>query len=197
MTASEIITAFELYLDDSTQLSSVEELTLLNKIYKKVCRNRPWEFLRKTATGTLSTSVAYVSLPSDFSFFAEPKVVYVIKNGIYEKYEIINYNQKREHLNEDRYCYLDMANSRLVFTLQPTSAYSYEFDYTYMPSDLTTIDSPVLPSDFHPMIYHGMAVEDTIIQQNEKARSYAPENQMKYNDYLKDLAYYNAQFINL
>ena len=211
MTGSEIISAFELYVDDATELNAVDELTLANKVYKKILRNKPWEFLKKTATGTLSMTVPYVALPSDFSFMAEnnqttdisvgidnnasPKVVFVIKNGSYNPYQIINFSDRRQYLNKDGYAYVDLANSRLIFTLQPTTAYSYEFDYIYMPTDITLSTSPIFPTDFHPMIYHGMAVEHDIIILFEKARSYAPENQAKYNDYMRDLAYYNSNLI--
>lgn len=47
MLASEIIAKFELYVDDSTELSTQEELDLLNKVYQKVADDRPWEILKK------------------------------------------------------------------------------------------------------------------------------------------------------
>lgn len=197
MNGADIISNFELYVDDLTELSSSEELTLANKVYKKICKARPWEFLRKTATGTLSTSVPYIALPSDYSIPTNDKVVYVIKNGSYVAYKIINYADKRDYVNQDGYAYIDLQNSRLVFTLQPTSAYSYEFDYIYTPDDLTTATEPVFPEDYHPMIYHGMAVQDNIIQMFDKARSYFKENQDAYNSYMSDLNYYNSQFVEI
>ena len=47
MTAQEIIAAFELKVDDSTELSTSEELALLNRVYQLVCDERPWEILKK------------------------------------------------------------------------------------------------------------------------------------------------------
>ena len=209
MTAQEIIDKFEVYVDDTTELSAVEELDLLNKVYQKVCANRPWEFLRKTATGTLSTTNSYVSLPSDFGFFTEndtyadnqapidnnacPKVVYVIKNGSYEPYQIINYANRRKYINQEGYCYADIVNSRLYFTAQPTSAYSYEFDYIAFPSTLTVADTPAFPARFHDVLVHLMAVDHAIIQQFPKAKSYAAENEMKAAEIIADMAYYNSQ----
>lgn len=211
MTGQEIIIAFEQYVDDATELNATEELALANKYYKKILRAKPWEFLKKTKTGTLSTSVPYVALPSDFSYLAEnnqttdiavgidnnasPKVVFVIKSGSYVPYQVVNFSDRRQYLDKDGYCYIDIVNSRLYFTLQPTSTYSYEYDYIYMPDDITTGTSPILPSDFHAMIYHAMAVDHAIITLFDKARSYAGENQAKYNDYMKDLAWYNSQLL--
>lgn len=210
MLASEIITKFEQYVDDTTELSTTEELALLNKIYQRVCMYRPWEFLKKSATGTLSTSVAYVSLPADFSYFtvnnqytdnsypiennAAPKVVFVGTN--YEPYQIINYSDRRQYRNQKGFAYVDIANSRLYFTLQPTSADSYEFDYMSLPTTLTASDTPSIPTRFQDIIYHGMASEDYIIQQFDKARSYQLENEAKYNQYLADMSFWNANLQN-
>lgn len=211
MTTQDIVTdIFELYLDDTSELSSDQELDLADRIYKKVCRFRPWEFLKTSQTGTLSTSVPYVSLPANFAFLAEnnlttdnsvsiennasPKVVFV--GTSYRPYQVVSYSDRRQYLNKDGYAYLDLVNSRLVFTLQPTVADSYEFDYVKVPDTLTLITSPVFPSDFHPMIGYGMAVDGFIIQLFDKARSYAIENQAKYQSYMDDLSYYNAQLRN-
>jgi len=194
MNGSELITNFETYVDDATELSSAQELTLVNKIYKRVLRSKPWEFLKKTATGTLSLSSPYVSLPDDFSFLPVPSVFYAIRNGNYSEVGIINFSDRRGRTG-DNVAYIDLVNNRLVFTTQPTVADTYEFDYIYMPADLTLSTSPIFPADFHPVIYHGMAVDSDIINLSEKARSYTPENQAKYNSYLSDMNYYNAQLI--
>lgn len=210
MLTSEIIELFETYLDDTTELSSSEELALANRIYKDICRKRPWEFLKVPATGTLSISVPYVALPADFMYVAENhnftdnsyetednqagKVVFVGTN--YQPYRVINYSDRRQYRDIDGYCYIDFANSRLVFTKQPTTASSYEFDYIKTPTDLTLATSPVFPSDFHPMIAFGMATDGFTIQLFDKARSYAVENQIKYEQYMRDLAYYNSQLQN-
>jgi len=209
MTSAEINYKFELYVDDSTELSAAEELDLLNKVYQKVCSDRPFEFLKKAATGTLSTTVPYVALPTDFGYFSEnntytdntvainnnasPKVVFVIKNNSYEPYQLINFSDRRQYTDADGYAYLDIANSRLYFTKQPTSAYSYEFDYVAFPATLTLADTPSIPARFHDVLVHLMAVDHAIIQQFPKAQSYAAENQAKANSILADMQYYNAQ----
>lgn len=69
---------------------------------------------------------------------------------------------------------------------------TYDFDYIYLPADLTLIDSPVFPSNFHDFLAYGMAVENDILQLSEKARAYTAENDFKFKMDLKNLEYYNA-----
>ncbi len=208
-TTQEIITAFELYVDDATELSSAEELTLANKIYRKVLNDRPWSFLKKSFTGTTSTTVPYVELPSDFKYIlanysytdntidnapvSAPVVVFVGTN--YSPYRVVNWSDRRQYRNQNNICYIDPVSSRLYFTIQPTSAQPIEFDYVYKPVDLTLATRPVWDSDFDDIITHGMASEDYIIQQFDKAKSYAQENQAKYAKYLLDMQYNDSQFI--
>ena len=207
-TTQEIITSFELYVDDATELSSAEELTLANKIYRKVLNNRPWSFLKKSFAGTTSTTVSYIALPSDFKFIipnnnytdntidnapvSSATVVFV--GTTYEPYRVVNWSDRRQYRNEANICYIDPVSSRLYFTIQPTSALTVEFDYVYKPDDLTLATRPVWDADFDDIITHGMASEDYIIQQFDKAKSYSQENQLKYNNYLLDMQYQDAQF---
>jgi hypothetical protein len=60
------------------------------------------------------------------------------------------------------------------------SSTTYQFDYVKIPTAITTATGPAFPSRFHDIIYLGMAVDDYAIQQFDKARSYANENQIKY-----------------
>jgi len=205
MIASEIITKFELFMDDTTDLSSTEELDLLNKIYTRVCMERPWEFLKTAFSGTSSTSLPYVTLPSDFAFLtqnhnytdssysASRPVVFV--GTTYRPYEVVSWSDRRQYRDQDGYCYIDIVNSRLYFTLQPVSAEAIEFDYASLPTALTLSDTPLIPSRFHDMLYHGMCVEDNIIQQSDKAKSYAQENNQMYKRIFDDLCYWNANLI--
>ena len=205
---SELISRFELYVDDSTELSSAEELALANKIYRKVLNYKDWEFLKKAFSAT-TTGVNYVALPTDFSHFASngcytdnsyqnvvtnsaAKVVWVGNS----MYQLINWSDRRQYLNSGGYCYVDIAAMRLYFTSAPTSGLTVEADYIYRPADLTLSTSPVFPSDYHDVIYHGMASDDYAIQQFDKAKSYAGENAAKYEDYLSSIASWNSRLIN-
>lgn len=207
MQAADIITAFELYVDDATELSSAQELALLNKKYREVCNDRPWEFLKSSATGTLSTTVPYVALPATFEHMLEnnqstdnadslddngvPRAVFV--GTSYTPYRVINWSDRRKYLNQTGFCYIDIVNSRLVFTSQPASPSTYEFDYKATPTDLGLTDSPAFPARFHEMLYHMMAVDDEITQKFPKAQSYAPDNQAKADMYFAQMASWNAR----
>lgn len=196
-------------MDDTSDLSSSEESDLFDKIYNSICNDRPWEFLKNAATGSLSTTVPYVSLPASFSYIlqnanhtdssypSEFPVVWVSKdNGVtWSPFKVVSWSDRRQYRNRDGYCYVDIVNSRLVFALQPTGAWLYEFDYKAYPTALALTDTPAFPSGYHDVIYHGMCVDEFIIQQSDKAKSYLAENQAKFTKWFTDLAYWNANLI--
>lgn len=206
MLASDIIKSFELYVDDATELSSAEELALLQKVYNKVWMHKPWEFAKASATGTLSTTLPYITLPATFSHLIEnnqatdnsvgidnnsvPKVIYV--GSSYTPVQVVNWSDRRKYLNQNGYAYLDMVNGRLYFTSQPTTADSYEFDYMTIADTLNTGSTPAFPARFHDILYHGMAVDDEIILRWPKAASYAADNKAKFDGYLADMCLWNA-----
>lgn len=206
MLASQIITSFELYVDDSTELSSAEELALLQKVYNKAWMDRPWEFAKTQASGTLSTTLPYVTLPAAFASLTEnnqatdnsvsvdnnaaPKVVYV--GSSYTPYQVVNWSDRRKYLNRNGFAYVDIVSGRLYFTVQPTTADSYEFDYLANADTLTPASTPAFPARFHDMLYDGMAVDDDIILRFPKAQSYAPDNQAKFDAYLNSMRLWNA-----
>lgn len=208
MTGSTIITQFELQVNDVTELSSSEELAILNRVYRNICNQKPWEWLKKSVSGTMSSDSTsyYITPPADFAYIAEnanytdnsmsdivgtssPRVIFI--GTSYEPYILINFDTRRQYRNKVGYAYYDVVNNKIRFTGTPVST-TYEFDYIYTPDDLTTGTSPVFPTRFHEIIVFGMSVENDILQLSEKAKSYAPENQMKYNSYMADLSSWNA-----
>jgi hypothetical protein len=208
MIKSEIIAKFHLFMDDTSELSSTEESDLFDKVYNKVMMYRPWEICRVPGTGTTSTSIASVALPTDFSFLlnnsnytennqyaGDGPVVFVGAN--YTPYKVVSYADRRQYRNKGGYCYVDIVNMLLVFTLQPVAAEAIEFDYCKVPTDLTIGGTPIFPARFHDVIYHGMCVDDFIIQQSDKAKSYASENNAKYESYLRDMVLWNARLIQI
>lgn len=214
MNGEEIIDKFHTYTDDNSEISSSEELDLLNKVYKKVCRARHWEFLKTAATGTLDSYtdvLSYITLPANFVAFSEnnnetnntfepqnnasPKVVFIIdSSGNYIPYQIVNFSDRRQYKNRAGFCYIDYANSRITFFAKPPNN-SYEYDYIKSPTDLALNTSPIFHADFHDILYHGMAVDEMIIELFDRAHSYAPENRAKYEEYLTDMAWANAQLL--
>lgn len=206
MITSEIIRQFELQTDDTTDLSSDEELIVANRVYRKILNNRPWEFLKQAFTGTVDSS-GMVDLPDDFmyvvqnanytdsSYEAQRPVVFV--GSTFSPYQIISFSDRRQYRNQNGYAYIDVAQGKLVFTGTGANGLSCEFDYIYRPDDLTLSTRPVWNEDYDDILIYGMQIEDNIIQQSDKAKSYAPENQIKYSDRMRDLAYWNSQLIQM
>lgn len=210
-TSQEIITNFELQVSDMTELSSAEELYILNRVYNKVMTSRPWEISKTSVSGTLSGSGVdsmYITLPSDFAFLS-PNANYTQNNFEYQgnsapvvifigsnrtAYYVVNYSDRVQYLGKTGYAYLDLANNKLVFTGTPISS-TYLFDYIKYPVALTLGTSPVIPSAYHDIFVYGMACEDSVLQLSPKATSYLPENTVKYESMMLDIAYWNSNLI--
>ena len=207
MTLDTIITQFELQVSDTTELSSTEEVIVANRVYTYICNQRPWQFLKTSASGTISsdTNGSYITAPSDFAYFlanntytdnsatiynnTDAKVIFIGSN--YTPYQIINWSDRRQYRNKSGYAYYDAPNGVIRFTAMPQGN-TYEFDYIMNPTALTVADSPIFPARFHDIIVYGMAVDDQIIQLSPKATSYAAENQMKYNTLLAQMKMWDA-----
>lgn len=205
-TATQIITNFELQVDDTTELSSTEELSILNRVYKHICSLKAWEFLKKVHTGTTSTSLPYIDLPEDFAYLTQnynytetaSNIAYnpvVFVGDSYKPYKVVNFSDRRQYRNQDNVCWIDIVNNRLYFGKQPTTAESVEFDYISDPATLTASDTPLIPERFQPMLEYAMAVEDSVIQQSDKAKSYKNENQAKYKEYYDAMCLWNSRLV--
>jgi hypothetical protein len=208
MITSDIISKFEQYTGDTTELSSSAELDLANKIYRQIQNDRPWEWLKKTASGTVSgTSVA---VPADFSYFTEnhqatniaietnhPKVIFIsTATGVYSPWHIVNFSDRRQYLNQQGYAWYDAVNNVITLSQAPNATdLTYEFDYVYLAPDLTTSTAPLFPSQFHDIIFHGMACDDMTIQLFARSHSYLTENQNAYQALLNQLRYWNSALI--
>lgn len=213
LTAQQIITNFELQVSDITELSSSEELMLLNRLYQTVCRDRPWEFLKTAATGSILSDANgyYIPVPADFGYFVEnneftdnsmgvnnnaaPKVIFIVtSSGAYVPYQIINFSDRRQYVNRSGFAYYDAGSNAIRFTGSPViTGTTFEFDYIKVPPSLGVNDSPLFPGRFHDMLVFAMAADNEILQLSPKATSYAPDNQAKYAAYLLDMQYWNAQ----
>ena len=190
MITSDIIARYNLQVDDASELSSDEELSLAQEVYDEIANDRPWEWLKATYTGTTSTSVPYIALPSDFKQISPNKdnnsVVFV--GSDYSEYKVIPFSSRRDYRDMSGFCYIDVANSRLYFTLQPTSAMAVEYDYIKRPAALTLATAPLVTTDqFGKLIAYGMAAKFSNIEQSEKDSSYQRENSVQYARLLSDL----------
>lgn len=210
MIGSELIAKLEIYTDDTTELSTVEEMSLINKIYFRVLSSKPWEFLKKEWSA-VTTGASYIALPTDFDHFFENtsasentysaqdnmwrKVVYVNN----QPYRLVNWSDRRQYTGKNGYCYVDIAAMRLYFTdsVAPSAALAITGDYIHTPAAITLTTSPIMPERFQHALYHGAAAEDMMIQLFDKARSYKTENEGLYKSYLSDMSYWNSNLINI
>lgn len=205
MTAQELIAQFETEVDDMTELATVDELFVLNRVYKQICGDKPYEFTKKTYSGIQSTTLPTVSLPSDFGYlvenhnytendqYAHRPVVFV--GPAYQPYYVVSFSDRRQYLNKTGFAYIDIRNNTLVFTGQPTSGNTVEFDYCAVPDDLTLTDEPIFPERYQHAIYFGMAVDNEIIQRSDKARNYMQENADKKQGFIDDMNYWNSKLV--
>lgn len=184
----DIITAFELYIGDETELSSVEELALLQKKYNEVLASAEWEFLKKVATGSVSGTD--ITQPTDFDRMTTDQTIYI--GSASQVFKVIPFTDRRKYVNQRGYFYYDAKNQKFVSTQSVTDTYS--FDYIYVPTALdTTSSNPVFPIRFYDMLYHAMCIDSDIINLSDKARSYAKENQIKYENILNDMRNWNIK----
>lgn len=210
-TAQQIITAFELQVNDITELSSDEELGILNRKYQELLSIRPWEFLKKNAQGVIAQDVNgyYITLPVDFNYLfpnysytdnaiateinSAPIVIFMVNGITYTPCYVINYSDRRQYVNRGNYAYVDLANGVLRFLGTPVYT-SYDFDYIKVAPVLTVSDKPIFPGQFHDILVFGMATDNEILQLSPKATSYAQENNAKYLEYVANMEYRDAQF---
>lgn len=191
---SDIIARYNLQVDDASELSSDEELALANEVYVDVCNDRPWEWLKTTYAGVTSTTLPYITLPTDFKEFSLNKdgksVVFI--GDAFDEYKVIPFSSRRDYRNMTGFCYVD--SGKLYFTVQPTSVLAIEFDYIKRPVDLTLATEPVVTTDqFGKMIAYGMAAKFTNIEQPDKSKgSYQSNNKAEFDKMLTDLQLQDA-----
>lgn len=179
---SDIVTAFGLYFGDETSLSTAESLALLQKKYNEVLMSADWEFLKNTATGSISGTD--ITQPADFDRLTTDQQIYIGSGS--QNFKVIPFTSRRMYENQRGYFYYDAKNEKFVSTVSLSDTYS--FDYIYVPPALDLVSSnPVFPVRFYDMLYHAMCIDADIINLSDKARSYAKENQMKYDNFFNSM----------
>lgn len=184
----DIITKFELYFGDETSLSSAEELDLLQKKYDDVLHSEEWEFLKKTATGSISGTD--ITQPADFDRMTTDQTIYL--GSANREYIVVPFTGRRKYTNQNGVFYYDALNEKFVSMMSQSDTYS--FDYIYTPPALDLVSSnPVFPTRFYDMLYHAMCIDADIINMSDKARSYASLNLKMYNNMLDDMKSWNKK----
>jgi hypothetical protein len=200
MTGAEIIEKFQLQTDDATELSSDEELDLLNDVYLETCSDRAWNLLKTTVSGTVVNNI--ITLPDDFGFLypnqnyqgngTEGTLPAILIGSTYQPYRIVNFDDRRKYVNAVGFAYLDLANNRIVFTGTPTDT-AYEFDYIKVPALLTTATEPIFPDRFHKYFAYRMAIEDSIIQMSDRVEKLAQLNGAGAKRYMDNMEYWDSK----
>jgi hypothetical protein len=205
MTKQQIIEKFFLYLDDMSELSTSEASDLFDKQYRKVNSDRPWEGTKKEHTATASGDTS--PLPEDFLYLtannnytdsselAGRPVVFV--GATPRPFHVVSFSDRRQYRNKTNVCWIDIGSNQLKFASPLPTPQPIEFDYHSSMPALTNTESPWFPEEFHDIIYHAMCIDDFIINQSEKAKSYAEEHQAQYTDYLRRMAYWNSRLIQM
>lgn len=203
MQPDDIIKQFEVYTDDSTELSDQEEYALLTKTLNTIYNDRAWEFLRKNAT-VATTTVNSLPVPDDFvspmnnysenayNNLPEKAVVYV--NGT--PFFFIPRGMAVQKAG-GQYAYVDPKGRKIYFTQNVGTGVTCLFDYKYLPPDVTSNLSDIaLPEQFKRYVGQAMAVDDDIIQKTEKARSNYQANSIARAQLVRDLTHYDLRLQN-
>lgn len=193
MDGTALIARFNLQVDDSSELSDSESLDLANEIYTEIQNDRWWEWLKKEYTGVTSTTVPYITLPTDFKTFSRNSegnsVVFVGTQP--QNYKVIPYSKRRDYRDADGYCYL--FDWKLYFTKQPTAVLSIEYDYICSAPLLTTTTEPLFIEWLHDIISYGMSAKFSNMEMTDKAQSYQRENTGEYLKKLSQLRLLDAR----
>ena len=200
LTGQQIIDRFELYTDDTTDLSSDEEIILANDKLRLVYMEQPWEFLRRKKTGVVESD-GKITPPSDFdelmeNFSEDPTVGEPITKVVYighSPFLVVPMGQRNAN-NYSNVCWIDPTDGKINFAQNPGSGAAYEYDYKTSPDDIAVGTSPKLPAEYHPMIIFSMLIDEEIIKKSEKARSNMQDNAVQYQRYLKNLKLRDARF---
>lgn len=185
---SDIIQSFGLYFGDETSLSTVESLALVQKKYNEVLMSEEWEFLKTTASGTMAGTD--ITQPADFDRMTTDQQIYIGSGS--QNFQVVPFTDRRRYDNQRGFFYYDAKNEKFVSTQSVSDTYS--FDYIYVPPALDLVSSnPVFPVRFYDMLYHAMCIDSDIINMSDKARSYAKENEFKYQQFLNSMKSWNKK----
>jgi hypothetical protein len=200
MTGSEIITKFRLQVDDQTELSSDEELDLLNDVYIETAFERPWNILKTSVNGTIVNNE--IPLPADFAYIynnrnfagkdTQSNLPVIFVGPTYNPYYIINFDERRQYRNTKGFAYIDYAQNKIVFTMTPDGS-SYEFDYIKVPERLTLNTAPVFPERFHKKFVYDMATQDSVIQMSDKIAELVSANRAESNRYRSNMEMWDSK----
>lgn len=191
MTGQEIIDEFDKLTDEMSELSATQKLALANAKYDDVNNDRDWQYLRKSASVTVTAGE--IALPADFRNFAENnKTKYRFGFWIGTSfYPIVNMQDRRVHHSMS---YYDKVNSKIVLDSGLSlNGQTAEFDYYHVPTALAVGTSPIFRASYHKIIPYLMATEHYPIDHTEGGRSQREVYLGLAEDVKEDLVYEDDQ----
>lgn len=158
MTAEELRDDLHFLVDDEN-LSSTQELSLINQAYDRIASMRPWNFLlSEDTTDTIVSGTVSYALPTDFLYGHEDGVViYKTSTGeVMSRMKIVPYKDRMRYKNTGGYVTVDIKNNTLVFLASSDVAsfagYVIHLTYYAQPEVLEAADSPVFNRAFHRLL---------------------------------------------
>jgi hypothetical protein len=197
-TVQETIDMFNLYTDDSTELATAECILVINKVLRKIGKERDWYWLQKNYTSTLTDY--QVALPTDFHSFmsnngsndmtmnvADQAVVYVGNNP----FKIIPYSLQNDPNYQGDFAYTDTVNIYVPNASTDSINYSYKSN---MGQVTALTDVLPIPKDHEECILYGMLVDDIMIQKIDALSAMLPQTISMYQEHMSDLRYHNSKY---
>lgn len=198
-TVQELINNFELYQDDTTELAEAEEISVLNKVLRKIGKERDWFWLNVNYSGTLVNN--QLTLPTDFTKFVSNHAnnqVYNIgnENVVFvgqTAYPIISSTLRFQPEYSGNFAFLE---GNVLMVNNPTSN-DVKFTYKKKMGQVTVVtDTLPIPVEHEDVLLYGMLIDDTMIIKLKDISSFLPQNMEMYKEHMGDLRVLNSQMYN-
>lgn len=178
------------------------EDVIMNAAYHEVLAVRPWHWLLKWDESQTLDGNYQIDIPTDFGNTwpdDEDGRGYLYYGDEYSKYYQVSKENKHKYKDISGFFYVDHALDKIVFTGLPPTGKTVRLPYQYIPADITDATSPVtgFKAAYHPLIAHKMAMIFYITEQEEKNRSYRPENAAEYTRLLNLMELDEARTLEL
>lgn len=209
----EVITKFELFTDDTTELSTDEEISVGNTALIAISKEQPWEFLRTEFNGVVGSDGA-VAVPADFVHFMNnwsddntsdiPTTKVVFVGGIRTPCFIIprggrnNLDRSANGVYGGRnVCWFNNTTRKIEFAtgVAPVGA-AVSFDYSAFITEITDVNDEIaLPNGHSDLLVYSMLITDEFIQKFPSARSQVQGWATLYQQALSRLKAEDSRFI--
>lgn len=175
MTGQDILNTFHTLIGD--ELDSDFELELANEAKGEIETELELEITKKldssNSTTSGQTSTTAKTLPTDFF---TPLDIYI---GT-QCYRPVPFEKQQEYKDSSGFYWIDHASGEYHICGVQGSSQPIYFFYQYETPDIELDTSPVWKNRFHSLIAYHMARTYFLVDQPEKARSWLPEYENRY-----------------